>query len=90
MVFGCLKAAHAQEFLLAILIDGLSQHMSSVEYHTILRYRIDAFEEHAAHCRDFSGFKYKHDLVKDVLVDIFRRAGISVNKEAHVNYRHFA
>ena len=39
-IFGCLQAAHAQDFLLAILIDGLSQHMSLVEYRTILRYRL--------------------------------------------------
>ncbi|MCH80439.1 hypothetical protein A2U01_0001207 [Trifolium medium] len=36
-IFGCLKAAHAQDFLLAIPIDGLGQHMSLVEYCTILR-----------------------------------------------------
>ncbi|MCI10010.1 hypothetical protein A2U01_0031101, partial [Trifolium medium] len=39
-VFGCLKAAHAQDFLLAIPIDGLGQHMSPLEYRTILRYRL--------------------------------------------------
>jgi len=37
-IFGCLQAAHAQNFLLAILIYGLGQHMSPVEYRTILRY----------------------------------------------------
>jgi hypothetical protein len=37
-VFGCLKAAHAQDFLLVVLIDGLDQHMSPVEYRTILMY----------------------------------------------------
>ena len=36
-IFGCLQAAHAQDFLLAIMIDGLGQHMSPVEYRTILR-----------------------------------------------------
>ncbi|GKD06564.1 hypothetical protein Tco_1181538 [Tanacetum coccineum] len=36
-VFECLCAPHAQDFLLAIPIDGLSQHMSSVEYRTILK-----------------------------------------------------
>ncbi|GJT92818.1 putative reverse transcriptase domain-containing protein [Tanacetum coccineum] len=35
--FECLCAPHAQDFLLAIPIDGLSQHMSPVEYHTILK-----------------------------------------------------
>jgi hypothetical protein len=39
-VFGCLRASHAQDFLLAIPIDGLGQHMSPVEYHTILRHRL--------------------------------------------------
>ncbi|MCI95772.1 hypothetical protein A2U01_0117071, partial [Trifolium medium] len=35
-VFGCLKATHAQDFLLAIPIHGLGQHMSPIEYRTIL------------------------------------------------------
>ena len=39
-IFRCLQAAHAQDFLLAILIDRLGQHMSPVEYRTILRYRL--------------------------------------------------
>jgi hypothetical protein len=30
-VLGCLQIAHAQDFLLAIMIDELCQHMSSVE-----------------------------------------------------------
>ncbi|KEH25448.1 hypothetical protein MtrunA17_Chr6g0459481 [Medicago truncatula] len=40
VVFRCLQTTHAQYFLLAILIDGLSQHMSPIEYRTILIYRI--------------------------------------------------
>ncbi|GJW65771.1 hypothetical protein Tco_0117655, partial [Tanacetum coccineum] len=36
VVFECLRAPHAQDFLLAIPIDGLGQHMSPVEYRTIL------------------------------------------------------
>ncbi|KAK2384567.1 hypothetical protein QL285_071901 [Trifolium repens] len=98
-VFGCLKAEHAQDFLLVISIDGLGQHMSPVEYRTIFRYRLmiplfpkdevclvcrkaclDTFGEHAAHCRELLGYKYRHDLVRDVLFDIFRRVGISVKK----------
>jgi hypothetical protein len=39
-VLGCLQTAHAKDFLLAIPIDGLGQHMSPVEYRTILRYRL--------------------------------------------------
>ncbi|GJZ88958.1 putative reverse transcriptase domain-containing protein [Tanacetum coccineum] len=36
-VFECLRAPHARDFLLAIPIDGLGQHMSPVEYRTILK-----------------------------------------------------
>nr|GEW27007.1 auxilin-like protein [Tanacetum cinerariifolium] len=32
IVFECLRAPHAQDFLLAISIDGLGQHMSPVKY----------------------------------------------------------
>lgn len=90
---------------LAIPIDVLGQHMSPVEYRSILKYRLmiplfpvdeicpvcrktclDSFGEHAVHCRDLPGFKYRHDLVRDVLYDIFRRAGISAKKEAPVNF----
>ncbi|XP_052627549.1 uncharacterized protein LOC128134140 [Lactuca sativa] len=39
-VFQCLRAPHAQDFLLAIPIDGLGQHMSPVEYRIILKYRL--------------------------------------------------
>ncbi|KAJ0797665.1 putative exostosin [Helianthus annuus] len=104
-IFECLRAPHAQDFLLAIPIDGLGQHMSPVEYHTILKYRLmiplfpvdkvcpvchkvclDSFGEHAVHCREIPGFKYRHDLVRDVLFDIFRCAGISAKKEAPVNF----
>jgi hypothetical protein len=104
-VFGCLKAAQAQDFLLAIPIDELGQHMSPVEYRAILWYRLmiplfpkdevcpvcckaclDTFGEHAAHCRELLGFKFSHNLVRDVFFDIFRGAGISVKKEAPVNF----
>nr|GEV42444.1 putative reverse transcriptase domain-containing protein [Tanacetum cinerariifolium] len=36
-VIKCLRAPHAHDFLLAILIDGLGQHMSPVKYRTILK-----------------------------------------------------
>jgi len=104
-VFECLQAPHAQDFLTVIPIDGLGQHMSPVEYRSILKYRLmiplfpvdevcpvcrkaclDAFGEHAVHCRELPGFKYRHDMVRDVLVDVFRRSGVSVKKEAPVNF----
>ncbi|GJT58985.1 putative reverse transcriptase domain-containing protein [Tanacetum coccineum] len=103
-VFECIRAPHAQDFLLAIPIDGLGQLMSPVEYRTILKYRlmiplfpvdaiclvfrkacVDSFGEHAVHCKELPGFKYRHNMVRDVLFDICRRAGISAKKEALVN-----
>jgi len=104
-IFGCLQAAHAQDFLLAIPIDGLGQHMSLVEYRTILRYHLmiplfpidvvcpvchksclDTFGEHVVHCKELPDFKYRHDFVRDVRFDIFRRAGVSVKKETSMNF----
>ncbi|GKA93475.1 putative reverse transcriptase domain-containing protein [Tanacetum coccineum] len=104
VVFECLRAPHAQDFLLAIPIDGLGQHMSPVEYHTILKYRLmiplflvdaicpvcrkaclDSFREHVVHCKELTGFKYRHDMVRDVLFDKCRHAEISTKKEAPVN-----
>nr|GEU63514.1 hypothetical protein [Tanacetum cinerariifolium] len=75
VVFACLRAPHAQDFLLAIPIDGLGQHMSPVEYRTILKYRlmIPLFPVDAI-CPVWTSF------------DICRHAGISAKKEAHVNF----
>ncbi|KAK2385189.1 hypothetical protein QL285_072455 [Trifolium repens] len=47
---------------------------------------LDKFGEHAVHCRELPGFKYRHDLVRDVLFDVFKRAGVSVKKETPVNF----
>nr|GEY79590.1 putative reverse transcriptase domain-containing protein [Tanacetum cinerariifolium] len=96
---------NAQDFLLAIPIDGFGHYMSPVEYRTILKYRLiillfsadaicpvccktclDSFGEHAIHYKKLPGFEYRHDMVRDVLFDICRRAEISAKKEAHVNF----
>ncbi|GKD53112.1 hypothetical protein Tco_1286499, partial [Tanacetum coccineum] len=47
---------------------------------------LDSFGEHAVRCKELSGFKYRHDMVRDVLFDICRLAGISAKKEASVNF----
>jgi hypothetical protein len=44
------------------------------------------FREHAVHCRELACFKYRHEFVRDVHFDIFKRAGISLKKEAPVNF----
>ncbi|KAK9048234.1 hypothetical protein SSX86_016863 [Deinandra increscens subsp. villosa] len=47
---------------------------------------LDSFGEHAVHCKELPGFKYRHDWVRDVLFDVLKRAGISAKKEAPVNF----
>jgi hypothetical protein len=47
---------------------------------------LDRFGEHAVHYREIPSFKYKHDFVRDVLFDDFKRARVSVKKEALVNF----
>lgn len=31
---------------------------------------LDTFGEHTIHCNELPGFKYRHDFVRDVLLDI--------------------
>jgi hypothetical protein len=77
---------------LILAIPGLRQHKSPTGYyfdevcHVCRKERPDNFGEHVLHCREFPGFKYRHDFVPDVLFYIFRRAGISTKKEAFVNF----
>jgi len=47
---------------------------------------LDKFGDHALHCRSRPGFKFRHDLVRDVLVSLFHEAGIKVEKEANVSF----
>ncbi|GJY46017.1 hypothetical protein Tco_0435080 [Tanacetum coccineum] len=47
---------------------------------------LDSFGEHAVHCKELSEFIYRHDMVRDVLFDIYRRARISAKKEAPANF----
>ncbi|GKE16420.1 hypothetical protein Tco_1423997 [Tanacetum coccineum] len=47
---------------------------------------LDSFGEYAVHCKELTGFKYRRDMVRDVLFDICRRAGISAKKEPPVNF----
>ncbi|GJX53998.1 putative reverse transcriptase domain-containing protein [Tanacetum coccineum] len=70
-VVECLRAPRAQNFLTVIPIEGLGQHMSALEYRTILKYRL---------------MIPLHDLLGLVLYDVLKRAGISSRKEAPVNF----
>ncbi|MCI27026.1 auxilin-like protein, partial [Trifolium medium] len=74
-ISGCLKAAHAQNFLIATPIDGLGQHTSPLEYRTIIRYRpmIPLFSKDEA-C----------PIYRKACLDTFGE--ISVKKEAPMNF----
>ncbi|GKE72707.1 hypothetical protein Tco_1534748 [Tanacetum coccineum] len=47
---------------------------------------LDSFGEHTVQCKELPGFKYRHDMVRDVFFDICRHVGISAKKEAPVNF----
>ncbi|KAL8233476.1 hypothetical protein R6Q59_019576 [Mikania micrantha] len=47
---------------------------------------LDSFSEHAVHCKELPGFKYRHDLVRDVLCDVLKWANIFALKETPVNF----
>nr|GEY12557.1 AP-1 complex subunit mu-2 [Tanacetum cinerariifolium] len=98
-VFKCLRASHAQDFLLAIPIDGLGQHTSPVKYRTILKDRLmiplfpideicpvcrkaclGSFGEHAVRCKEFSGFKHRHDMVRDVHFDVWKHVCVDLTE----------
>ncbi|KAJ0837048.1 putative exostosin [Helianthus annuus] len=47
---------------------------------------LDNFDEHAVHCKELHAFKYRHKLVRDILCNRLKRAGISAKKEAPKNF----
>jgi hypothetical protein len=46
---------------------------------------LNNFGEHTIHCKEFSGFKYRHNFVQDILFYVFSRVGI-IAKKVHVNF----
>ncbi|KAL5708665.1 RNA helicase [Ranunculus cassubicifolius] len=47
---------------------------------------LDQYGDHAIHCAKQPGYKHRHDMVRDVLCDILRRASITHRKEAPVTF----
>ncbi|GJV51016.1 putative reverse transcriptase domain-containing protein [Tanacetum coccineum] len=74
-VFECLRAPHSQDFLLAIPIDGLGQHM-----HVLipLGNMLLGFDNQLTN--------YHYEYAADMDIVWCRRAGISANKEGPVNF----
>ena len=49
-------------------------------------HRMDQWGDHAVHCSSEVGVKFRHNLVRDILVDICSKAGIMVRKEAPMGF----
>ena len=49
-------------------------------------YRMDQWGDHAVHCSSDVGVKFRHNLVRDILVDICSKVGIMVRKEAPMGF----
>nr|GEW19516.1 auxilin-like protein [Tanacetum cinerariifolium] len=55
-------------------------------YHVCHKAYLNSFEEHTVHCKELTGFKYRHDMVKGAIFYICRRAEISAKKEERMNF----
>lgn len=47
---------------------------------------MDTFGEHTLHCKEILDFKYIHDFVRYVLLDILRHTRLPMKKETLVNF----
>lgn len=47
---------------------------------------LNTFGEHVVHCKELLRFKYRYEFFRDVLFDIFWKAGVLVKKEAPTNF----
>ncbi|GJZ27620.1 putative reverse transcriptase domain-containing protein [Tanacetum coccineum] len=71
---------HTSDWLRAVPISGLGQTMNA-------RSRVfvgDIYRDHAVSCVGVIGIKHHHNVVRDTLVDICFRSGISVGKEVDI------
>ncbi|GKA03367.1 putative reverse transcriptase domain-containing protein [Tanacetum coccineum] len=50
-------------------------------------HRMDQWGDHAVHCSSKVGVKFRHNLVRDILVDICSKVGIMVHKEAPMGFQ---
>ncbi|GKC37465.1 hypothetical protein Tco_1049849 [Tanacetum coccineum] len=49
-------------------------------------HQIDQWGDHAVHCSSEVGVKFRHNLVRNILVDICSKVGIMVRKEAPMGF----
>ncbi|GJV43208.1 hypothetical protein Tco_1427744 [Tanacetum coccineum] len=68
---------HTSDWLRAVPISGLGQTMNGKTYR-------DIYGDHAVSCASIIGIKHRHNVVRDTLVDICFRSGISAGKEVDI------
>ncbi|GKA81616.1 hypothetical protein Tco_0788308 [Tanacetum coccineum] len=75
---------HTSDSLRTVSIFGLGQNMNGKTYSCVLYYRRDIYGDHAVSCVGIIGIKHRHNVVRDTLVDICFRSGISAGKEVDI------
>ncbi|KAL8092032.1 hypothetical protein AgCh_034349 [Apium graveolens] len=76
-ILSCIRAPHAQDFLFTIPIDGLGQRMNQRQFRA---------GDHVVHCSSDVGVKFRYNLVRDILVDIYSKISVPVRKEAPLGF----
>ncbi|KAJ0523551.1 hypothetical protein HanIR_Chr10g0495091 [Helianthus annuus] len=63
-------------------------HLFSVDEPYLVCHKVclDSFEEHSVHCKELRSFKYRHDLVRDILCDVLKQTGISTKKRGSCEF----
>ncbi|GKC55285.1 hypothetical protein Tco_1078030, partial [Tanacetum coccineum] len=71
---------HTSDWLRVVLISGLGQTMNACSK----VFTGDIYGDHAVSCAGIIGIKHRHNVVRDTLVDICFRSGISAGKEVDI------
>ncbi|GKA16517.1 putative reverse transcriptase domain-containing protein, partial [Tanacetum coccineum] len=71
---------HTSDWLRVVPISGLGQTMNACS-RVFMR---DIYGDHAVSCAGIVGIKHRHNVVRDTLVDICYRSGISSGKEVDI------
>nr|GEV51425.1 hypothetical protein [Tanacetum cinerariifolium] len=83
---------HTSDWLRVVSICGLGQTMNGKTYRCVLCYWLtcsrvftrDIYGDNVVSCAGIVGVKHRHNLVRDTLVDICFRFGISAGKEVDI------
>ncbi|GJU65888.1 hypothetical protein Tco_1247723 [Tanacetum coccineum] len=74
---------HTSDWLRTVPISGLGQTMNAL-FRLFKGFCWDIYGDHAVSCAGIIGIKHRHNVVRDTLVDICYRSGISTGKEVDI------